>query len=159
MDLHYTVGSNYKTFTGAAQSCKNWVGKTSNLDNVYSTQYKLHDFCNFLGFFASDLWKTGWANAQPAHTVAPPLISCHSNLSNCGHSNKGINVAFDYEIATSNVRSDASVMTLKIKNLELTLEPGLFGRKYHIEKSKYYSDIKSFLQFEILIMNELLFIW
>ena len=35
---------------------------------------KLDKFCNLDGFFASDLKKTGWANAYPAHPVAPPLV-------------------------------------------------------------------------------------
>ena len=34
---------------------------------------KLDEFCNLDGFFASDLKKTGWANAYPAHPVLPLL--------------------------------------------------------------------------------------
>jgi len=39
---------------GVAQSCKNWVGKTSNFDNIFRGIYKLHKFYNFEGFFPSD---------------------------------------------------------------------------------------------------------
>ena len=47
-----------KANSGAALSCKNWVGKSSNFVNICSRYIQL---------------KTGWANAHPAHPVAPPL--------------------------------------------------------------------------------------
>jgi len=52
-----------------------------------------------------------------ATVVCPPCYAFSDIV------NTGINVVFNYEIATSNT-TDASVITLKIKNLELTLEPG-----------------------------------
>ena len=66
-------------FTGAAQSHKNWVGKTSKFNNIYSRCIQVIEqvtgILRFWGIFTSDLWKTGWANAQPAQPVALPLIS------------------------------------------------------------------------------------
>ena len=62
--------------TGAAQFCKNWVGKTSNFDDIYSRYIQVTRILQFWGIFVPMIFeKTGWANAHPAHPVAPPLQS------------------------------------------------------------------------------------
>ena len=59
--------------SGAAQSCKNCVSKTSNFDNIFIRYIQVAQSWNLEGFFAFDLCKTGWANAHPAHPEPRPL--------------------------------------------------------------------------------------
>ena len=64
---------NNKSWQGRRNLVKFGWARPQILTTFTLSTKKLQKLCNFEGSFASDLWKTGWANAHPAHPVAPPL--------------------------------------------------------------------------------------
>ena len=68
---------NTKFTQGRRNLVKTGWAKPQILTTSTVATYKLHPFCNFEGFFASDIWKTAHPGAPPLFTITRfDLYSC-----------------------------------------------------------------------------------